>query len=143
VFYGSVARGTRPPRRKGTLNSGSIISHEIFRLFILRRSSSDFLLTDSRGIYAVKYRQQYANFSFDITGSYLRYWDCICIRASETRWGTADNERPCYISTWTERIKAARYMYRFCQNGQQLLGYWLRWGTQFSNAFDLIHSGPS
>jgi hypothetical protein len=69
----SVLRIGRPRHtaRKGTLNSGSIISHEIFRLSILRRSSSDFLLTDSRRIYAVKYRQQYANFSFDITGSYL------------------------------------------------------------------------
>jgi hypothetical protein len=71
----SVLRIGRPRhstrRRKGTLDSGSVISPKFFRFFILRRSSSCFPFSDSSKINAVKYRQRYANFSFDITGSYL------------------------------------------------------------------------
>jgi hypothetical protein len=113
------------------------------RFCYLRCFPGAFLLTDLPKTNAVKCSHRYTNLRSTSQVHTSPYWDCICIRANETRWGTADNERPCYTSTWTERIKAARYMYRFCQNGQQLLGYWLRWGTQFSNAFDLIHSGPS
>jgi hypothetical protein len=132
----SVLRTGRPRhttrRRKGTLDSGSVISHKIFRFSILRRGSSDFLLNDSSRIHAVKYGRRYANLHTTSQVHTLQYWDCICIRASETRWGTANKERSCHTPKGTERINSARYMYRFCQNGQQLHGNWLRWGTWFS-----------
>jgi hypothetical protein len=111
-----------PPGRKNMVESGGTGFCEEPILCDSRQIPGEVSSANTSANDAVKYRQRNTNLSSTSQVHTSQYWDCVSIKSqrADTRWGTADNERACHTPKWTERITAARYMYRRCQNGQNI-----------------------